>query len=106
MDVEGVYGDAAFALNTDVGEDRVGDAKKLERLIHQVRTEVPQQPAAGTSSLAPGLRLASWTPAVKVRFIADQPAQRSRLENVFHAKKVAIPATALIGGNDEVILSA
>src|SRR5713226_3797897 len=55
-EVEGVVNPCALAFHPDTRPDRSGNTKEHQRLVHQVRSQVPEHTPTRTAVLPPGVQ--------------------------------------------------
>ena len=84
---------ASLHLGVDVGDS----AEQRQRLVHEMATEVQQQPASlgGGQVLAPRARLGRRPPALEARFVADHISQVAAGEQAHEREMVGVPAAVL-----------
>ena len=97
-DVERVVCSGAFALDADVGGERLRDSEEDQRLIEQVRPQVEPEAGAGLRLFAPRARPQVRTEAVKMGFEDRHPAENTFRQKFSECYEVSYVTAVLVGG--------
>src|SRR5580700_3519175 len=103
-EVERVIGNGAFALDANIGRQRLGQTEKQQRVVNEMRRKIKKDTAAGPGALAPSAGPKLRSKAIIVRFQANDAPQRTARNEFADRLKIAVIAAILVNGEQPALL--
>lgn len=103
-DVEGIVGDGALALDSNVRGYGFGRTEELQCVVDEMRADVEENAGARCRLFAPSAGPELRAVAVVVAFEADNATQSAGRNELLNGGKIAVEAAVLVDGDDPVLL--